>query len=95
MRISDSNLQSITTSTQQTGGASPASAGSRAGLNRAESRGDRVQLSNLSSALKSLSADSPERSAWIDQLGAVYRSGGYQVNAGAVSQALISDASCG
>lgn len=95
MRISDSNLSAVTTSAQQAAQAAAAGSAGRAGAAKAGTRGDQVQLSDLSSVLKSLSAGSPERDARVSQLAAVHQAGNYRVDAAAVSRSLVNEAIAG
>jgi flagellar biosynthesis anti-sigma factor FlgM len=95
MRISDSNLNAVTTSAQQAAQAAAAGAAGRAGVAKAGTRSDQVQISDLSSALRALSAGSPEREARVDQLAAVYQAGHYRVDAAAVSRSVVSEALAG
>jgi hypothetical protein len=93
MKISDSNLNAVTTSAQQAAQTAAAAGAGRAGkTGKADGRNDHVQLSNLSNALKALLSGGPERDALISQLTASYQAGTYAVNAGAVSHSLVSDA---
>lgn len=92
MKITDSNLNAVTTAAQPAGhsGGTGAARGSSGGV--APSRSDHIQLSNLSSALASLSADGPQQEARVAHLSSAYQSGRYQVDAHQVSRQLISDA---
>ncbi len=96
MKISDSNLNAVTTSAQQAAQAAAAGAGARTASGRPEgARPDRVQLSGLSNALQSLSAGGPERQGQLERLAAAYQSGNYKVNAQAVGKSIITDAMSG
>lgn len=93
MKINDSNLNGVSTPAQQTGQVAGGSGPGRGtAASRSEFRDDRVQLSDLSSTLKSLSSDSPEREAKVSRLAEAFRSGKYQANAQQVSQGIMTDA---
>ena len=97
MKIHDSNLNGAAGSqgpagSQQAGQVNSASSTGRGAAARADQRGDRVQLSDLSSALRSLSAGSPEREARVSHLASLYRSGKYEVDAQAVSRSIVAEA---
>jgi flagellar biosynthesis anti-sigma factor FlgM len=93
MKITDSNLNGVSTPAQQSGQVSGGgSAGRGTAASRAEFRDDRVQLSDLSSTLKSLSADSPERQEKVARLAETYNAGRYQVQPQQISQGIIADA---
>jgi flagellar biosynthesis anti-sigma factor FlgM len=93
MKIHDSNLNSVSTTTQQTGQASALEAASRsASGTKASTSGDAVQLSDLSEALSSLTMGGPAHAARIAQLAAIYQGGSYKADAHSVSRSLVQDA---
>jgi flagellar biosynthesis anti-sigma factor FlgM len=53
--------------------------------------GDEVNLSSLASALQDALTDSPERSAYIDQLAAEFAAGAYKPDAAATASGIIDD----
>lgn len=54
--------------------------------------GDQIDLSGLSRALRSQLADSPERSAYVDRLAELYKSGGYKPDTEEVGRRIVEDA---
>ena len=93
MKVNDPNLNGLTGgsigSTERAGQAD----GIRKGAGRYDAAldesPDRVALSQLSTAVRTLSMDSPEHLARLDRLSADVRSGRYQVDARAVSRSLV------
>ncbi len=53
---------------------------------------DQVSLSGLGQQLRDLAVDSPERQEKVKALAAAYANGSYQVDAKAVSSAIVGDA---
>ncbi len=96
MRVQDSNLNAVTIGSRQAGRAESTQSG-RTGNSGAHGAGsqDRVSLSDLSSMVASASAESPGRADHVNRLAAQYKSGGYSVNASAVSQSIVNDAMTG
>lgn len=92
MKITDSNLSTVTTASQPAG-ATPGTGAARANSAGAgAARSDHIQLSNLTSALASLSAGGPQQEARVEHLSSAYQSGRYHVDAHQVSRQLIGDA---
>jgi anti-sigma28 factor (negative regulator of flagellin synthesis) len=93
MRVHDSNLNAVTIGTRQPGRTDSVQTGrgTGSGVSGASSQ-DRVSLSDLSSMVARASAEAPGRAEHIDRLAAAYKSGGYKVNAPAVSQSIVKDA---
>ena len=92
MKINDSQLNSVSTSTQQTGQTGN-SQNSRAGSGtKSDSRDDAVQLSGLSSALRSLASGGPQQEARVSSLATDYQGGNYRVDAAAVGRQIVSEA---
>ena len=81
-----------TAKTQQTTAAAQARA-AKAGAGAGKSgSGDEVNLSSLASALQGALTDSPERSAYIEQLSAEFSAGTYKPDAAATASGIIADA---
>ena len=92
MKITDSNLNAVSTP-RQTSVEQAGSGGNTRGIGgRGGDARDQVQLSNLSDALSALASGSAERAAQVEELEGIVQSGGYRVNAQAVSASLIDDA---
>jgi flagellar biosynthesis anti-sigma factor FlgM len=92
MKINDSQLNSVTTAAQQAEQAGSTQA-TRAGASpKADSRGDAVQLSGLSSTLQALAHGGPQQEARVASLSAEYQGGNYRVNAAAVGKQIVSEA---
>lgn len=97
MKVNDPNLAGL-------GGLNPAATGKAAQTARtapARDAGavapqgdaaDGVQLSGLAQKLQSLSADSPDREARVEQLARAYAQGTYQVDAQQTASGVIDDA---
>ena len=88
MKILDTAASGI--STTQTSGPGSVQAGRSGHGGRVSSgQGDHVDLSSLSGSLNVETASDPGRMQRVSQLEGLVQSGGYQVNAGAVSAGLI------
>ena len=87
MKINDSSNNGVSglNRTQESGSSSQVS------LSRSSSssRGDQVALSSLSSALNLQPSNSPQNSAKLAQLSAAVSTGGYHVDAPALSNSII------
>lgn len=93
MKINDANLNAVTSGASQAAAQAAAAGTSRAGTTGKHGHGrDAVELSGLSSALRSLAAGGPEHSARIEKLAAAYQSGNYRVDSPAVSRHIVNDA---
>lgn len=92
MRVHDSNQNAVTIGTRQTGSTQAANSERRdsAAVNGAGDH-DRLSLSDLGSLVRSVSGDTPARTARVDQLAATYRSGNYRPDASAVSRSIVAD----
>jgi hypothetical protein len=87
VKISDPNARAITLG--QSAGVSPAVDGRRPELGASKESTDRVQLSNLSALMAAAYGDSPAHIAKLSSLTATVSSGGYQVDAGVLSNSII------
>jgi flagellar biosynthesis anti-sigma factor FlgM len=98
MKVNDPNLSSLGASAQNTNAAArtqqteQTGQASRAGSSGAGAAGDDVHLSELVQSLRSLTADSPERQARIEQIARSYANGTYQVDSKATASKIIDDA---
>ena len=93
MKIHDSSSNSVTIGTQSSGRTDSARVGRTGASNSQDSSGqDRVSLSDLSSLVRSVSGDTPERVQRISQLRAEFVSGNYQPDTAAVSRSIVDDA---
>lgn len=54
--------------------------------------GDQIDLSGLGRILRAHLAESPERTAYIDRLAEIYKSGGYKTDAEEVGRRIVEDA---
>lgn len=93
MKINDPKLAGLTSS--QVGGAqAPESPAER--QKKTEKSGeiprDRVSLSELSSKVRALDSESPERAARLERLSAEVAAGRYHVDAVEVARKMVSDA---
>jgi anti-sigma28 factor (negative regulator of flagellin synthesis) len=96
MKVNESSLNQAAASqlgkTQQTAPVKPGGP-AKSGEARSGQPSDQVQLSDLSSRLLQTSgAQSPNRSARVEQLSADYKAGRYQPNSQATSQRIVDDA---
>lgn len=92
MKINDSNVQSL--GSNGIGKAAQVEQGSKQ-LRQAGSGGnsvDQVSLSDLSSAISAAQGDSPDRAAYLEELSMQVATGQYRVDAQAISQGLLDDA---
>jgi flagellar biosynthesis anti-sigma factor FlgM len=98
MKVNDPNLSSLGASPQNTNAAArtqqteQTGPTSRAGSSGAGATGDDVHLSELVQSLRSLTADSPERQARIEQIARSYANGTYQVDSQATASKIVDDA---
>ena len=98
MRIDDNNnaaslAASLATRTSETQGAGSASKGSGTPAAPSSSDQDGLQLSRFAGTLSQvMQSDSTSRSQTVAQLAAAVRSGSYQVDAAALSRALVDHA---
>jgi anti-sigma28 factor (negative regulator of flagellin synthesis) len=77
---------------KQTGGASSiSSSSSKPGSVNHYGATDKLQLSNIASQLQSLGQDSSSRAAHVQEIAKAVHSKTYQVNAAAISHALVSE----
>lgn len=94
MKVSDPNLTSLTSAgasrTRET--LTVGEGRNRAAESRERGGSDQVQLSSLGHRLRELSSNSPEHTARVAQLESAVASGRYQVDAKAVSAAMVNDA---
>lgn len=93
MRVQDSNLNSVSISTRGTG-RTDAAHGGRAGSSSPHGGygQDQLSLSDLSSLVRTVSGDTPERASRVNALAASYKSGNYKVNSAAVAGSVVNDA---
>jgi len=93
MKINDTNLTGISSSqlgaTQQTGGVGRGPAGKPAPAGGG--RVDQVHLSDLASQMSRLTEGSPERTNWLERLGAEVQAGRYRVDARELSRRIVDD----
>lgn len=93
MRVQDSNLNSVSISTRGTARTDAAQSGRTSNSSSHSSYGqDHLSLSDLGSLVRTVSGDTPERTARVGQLSAAYKSGGYKVNSAAVAGSMVNDA---
>jgi anti-sigma28 factor (negative regulator of flagellin synthesis) len=93
MRIQDSNLNSVTIGTSKSGKADGVQSGRSGSAGASGSSGtDRISLSDLGSLVRSVSGDTPERTAKVSHLAAAYKSGNYHAPSTAVAKGIVNDA---
>jgi flagellar biosynthesis anti-sigma factor FlgM len=81
--------QVTTNAASQTVGVQPGQGGG--GRGKLDGNPDRVQLSNLSAALRDLNAEDPARTAEVQRIGAAVQSGSYSIDPLAVGQKIIAE----
>lgn len=92
MKIDNPLLSQVSANaTQQSSGVTQSSGGQGSNRSRLDSHSDRVQLSNLSAALRDLSVEDPGRTAAVRAIGSSVAAGSYQVDAGALSRKIIQE----
>ena len=93
MKVNDPNLPGIQSTgvgrAQQTD--STAGSGKTRDAGGVSSGGDEVQLSSLSSQLRALDSESPERAAYLERLSEEVASGRYRPDAQAVAGSIIEE----
>ena len=89
MKIDNPLLAQVTTGAlQQSGGVTEARpSGAAAG----SAPSDRVQLSNLSAALRDLNTEDPDRSAQVSQIAKLVESGNYSVDAASLASKIVGE----
>lgn len=94
MKIDDSKSSSLNPAGLERTGSTSGIGRSGSSVGRAGwgSSGDEVQLSNLAETVRSLSQDSPEWAARLEQLSRDIESGRYQIDSSAVSAAIVDSA---
>ena len=95
MKISDSNLNAVSTARNTSVEQAGTGGGARGVSGKGADNRDRVQLSSLSGALSALAPGSAERQLRVEELEGVVQSGSYNVDASAVSGSLVNDAMLG
>lgn len=61
------------------------------GRGRIDGSSDQVQLSNLSAALRGLSAEDPERAAEVQKIAETVQSGSYRIDAVELGRKILTD----
>jgi anti-sigma28 factor (negative regulator of flagellin synthesis) len=92
MRVHDSNLNAVTIGARQTGRTDTVQTGRAGGYGEADTKRDRVSLSDMSSALARVADDTPEQIQKVAQLAAAYRAGNYRPGADQVARGIVNDA---
>jgi hypothetical protein len=93
MRIQDSNLNSVTIGTSKSGRPDGVQSGRSGSAASSTSSGtDRISLSDLGSLVRSVSGDTPDRTAKVSQLSAAYKSGNYHAPSSGVAKGIVNDA---
>lgn len=82
--------QVSTGATSQTGGITQSQSGS-GGRNRVDGSSDRVQLSNLSAALRDLSTEDPSRTAEVQKIANAVDSGSYVIDPAELGRKILGD----
>jgi flagellar biosynthesis anti-sigma factor FlgM len=82
--------QVSTGATSNTGGITQSQTGA-GGRGRVDGSSDQVQLSNLSSALRGLSAEDPERTAKVQEIGIAVNSGNYRIDVPELGRKILAD----
>ncbi len=82
--------QVSTGATSQTGGVTQSQGGTN-GRRGIDGASDQVQLSNLSSALRGLLNEDPDRAAQVERIGSVVQSGNYQIDSHQLGRSILQD----
>ena len=82
--------QVSTGSASPTGGITQSQSGT-SGHNRVDGSSDRVQLSNLSAALRDLSAEDPSRTAEVQEIASSVDSGSYRIDPLELGRRILGD----
>jgi anti-sigma28 factor (negative regulator of flagellin synthesis) len=90
MKIDNPLLSQVSANAlQQSSGISQTSGGDGSHRSRADGHSDRVQLSNLSAALRDLNAEDPNRAQSVRAIEKTVADGAYKIDAGAMSRKII------
>ncbi len=92
MRVHDSNLNSVSIGTHQTGRTDGVQNGRTGSSSHGNSAGDHISLSDLGSLVRSVSGESAGQSEKVSRLTAAYKSGALQSNSQATAKGIVNDA---
>ena len=91
MKIDNPLLAQVSTGALQQSGSVADARTSGAGGGNSGPGSDRVQISSLSAALRDLQVEDPDRTAKVDAIAKAVESGGYGVDASALSRKIVEE----
>lgn len=92
MKIDNPLLSQVSANAlQQSSGITQTSGGDGSHRSRVDGHSDRVQLSNLSAALRDLNVEDPGRAQSVRAIEKSIADGSYQIDAGAMSRKIIQE----